>query len=130
MGQGTAGVDATQKSPREIERELAFLRTRLDRSLAELDRRRHELTNVKLQARRHPLAFAGAGGALLLIAGGVGFAIWRAARKPSLPTPELLRREHPALQKILAAVGTTIAVGLTRKLLARAWTDTTYTIHR
>jgi len=54
-------ASAELRSPREIERDIEHLRTRLDRSLAELDRRRHELTNVKLQMRKHPAVFIGAG---------------------------------------------------------------------
>ncbi len=68
MGEGTAGVE--ERSLRAIEREIERLRMRLDRSLAELDRRRHELTDLKLQARRHPVAVAGAGTAALLFDGG------------------------------------------------------------
>ena len=45
---------AEPRAPREIEREIEYLRTRLDRSLAELDRRRHELTDIRLQMRKHP----------------------------------------------------------------------------
>jgi cytoskeletal protein RodZ len=66
---------------REREREIEHLRTRLDRSLAEVDRRRHELTDLKLQVRRHPRVVAGTGVVVLGLLGGVGFAIWRAVKK-------------------------------------------------
>ena len=56
MGEGTTRVE--EKPPRQIEREIEHLRTRLDRSLAELDRRRHELTDVRLQVRKHPAVAA------------------------------------------------------------------------
>src|SRR5207237_8142125 len=68
-GNGTASA-APQRAPREIERDIEHLRTRLDRSLAELDRRRHELTNVKLQMRKHPGACIGAGPTVALLRGG------------------------------------------------------------
>ena len=42
--------------------EIEHLRTRLDRSLAELDRRRHELADLRVQLRKHPGAFIGARG--------------------------------------------------------------------
>lgn len=135
MGEGTAGVN--ERNPREIERDIEHLRTRLDRSLAELDRRRHELTDVRLQVRKHPAVFAGAGGVVLLLLGGVAFAIWRAheREKPvakahrlriafgrAVDEPEKVARgDAPAWEKILAAVGTTIAVSVTKKLLERAW---------
>lgn len=132
MGERTAGVE-----PRMLEREIEHVRTRLDRSLAELDRRRHELTDVKLQLRRHPQVAIGAGVVLLALASGVVFAIWRAHKGEELPgrarririaiaravdpPRKLARAEAPAWEKILAAVGTTVAVSLTKKLIERAW---------
>jgi hypothetical protein len=132
VGEGTAGVE-----PRKLEREIEHLRTRLDRSLAELDRRRHELTDLKLQLRRHPQVALGAGVVLLALAGGVVFAVWRAHKRAELPGKarrlrlaigravdkphKVARGEAPAWEKILAAVGTTIAVSLTKKLIERAW---------
>ena len=138
MGEGTVGVEERKKAPREIEREIEHLRTRLDRSLAELDRRRHELTDLKLQMRKHPQVFAGAGAVVVLVVGGIGFAIWRSHKREVVPQkarrfriamgravdhPEKVARgDAPAWEKILAAVGTTIAVSVTKKLLERAWT--------
>jgi hypothetical protein len=135
MGQRTAGVAA--EAPREIEREIEHLRARLDRSLAELDKRRHELTDVKLQIRRHPGVVAGVGGVLALAIGGIAFAVVRAQRPERLPArahrfrialgravdhPERVARgDAPWWEKILAALGTTIAVSVAKKLLDRAW---------
>ena len=128
---------AEPRSPREIESDIEHLRTRLDRSLAELDRRRHELTDVKLQMRKHPVAFIGAGAVLVLMLGGVGYAVYRSRKRQELPAkakrlriaigravdaPEKVARgEPPVWQKIAAAVGTTIAVSLTKKLIDRTW---------
>jgi len=128
---------AEPRSPREIESDIEHLRTRLDRSLAELDRRRHELTDVKLQMRKHPAAFIGAGAVLILMLGGVGYAVYRSRKRQELPAkakrlriaigravdaPEnVARGEPPVWQKIAAAVGTTIAVSLTKKLIDRTW---------
>jgi hypothetical protein len=135
------------KEPRDVEREIEHLRTRLDRSLAELDRRRHELTDVKLQIRKHPQVVWGAGGVLLLVAGGIGFAVWRAQKRQEVPEKahrlriafgravdkpkKVARGEAPVWEKILASVGTTIAVSLTKKLIDRAWAaQPTYTNRR
>jgi hypothetical protein len=134
------GAPAEPRSPREIERDIEHLRTRLDRSLAELDRRRHELTDVKLQMRKHPAAFIGAGAVLVLMLGGVGYAIYRSRKQQELPAkakrlriairravdaPEKVARgEPPVWEKIAAAVGTTIAVSLTKKLIERTWNQT------
>jgi hypothetical protein len=113
VGNGTPGVE-----PRVLEKDVEHLRTRLDRSLAELDRRRHELTDVRLQVRKHPRVAAGAAGLVVLLLGGVAFGVWRRA----LDKPEKIARgETPTWEKILAAVGTTLAVSLTKKLLDRAW---------
>jgi hypothetical protein len=113
VGNGTPGVE-----PRVLEKDIEHLRTRLDRSLAELDRRRHELTDLRLQVRKHPRVVAGAAGLVVLLLGGVAFVVWRrAVDKPE----KVATGEPPAWEKILAAVGTTLAVSLTKKLLDRAW---------
>jgi|GEM_PF-5569403 len=43
------------KDPEQLERELALLRSRTDLLAQELERRLRELTDVRLQARRHPV---------------------------------------------------------------------------
>jgi hypothetical protein len=132
VGNGTPGIE-----PRALEKEIEHLRTRLDRSLAEVDRRRHELTDLRLQVRKHPGVVAGAAGVVVLLLGGVAFAVWRAHEKQKIPAkarrfqiaigraidkPEKVATgETPAWEKILAAVGTTLAVSLTKRLLDRAW---------
>jgi len=58
MGQGTARVD---QDPRQLETEIAGLRDELGTLVAELDRRRHEALDVRLQLRRHAWAVAAAG---------------------------------------------------------------------
>ncbi len=131
---------AEPRPPREIEREIEYLRTRLDRSLAELDRRRHELTDIRLQMRKHPAVFIGAGVAVALMLGGIGFAIYRSRKRDELPQkakrlriafrravdePEnVARAEPPVWQKMAAAVGTTIAVSLAKKMVERTWNQT------
>jgi hypothetical protein len=135
VGEGTTRIEE-KKPPREIEREIEHLRTRLDRSLAELDRRRHELTDLKLQMRKHPQVFIGAGTVVALMLGGIGFAIWRAQerKKPvarahrlriavgrAVDHPQRVANEPSVGQKIVAAVGSAVAVSLAKKLLDRAW---------
>ena len=66
MGQGKDGVTrqvrvdgssdpgiSPRENSRQLEGEIAVLRDELAVLVAELDRRRHELTDFKLQARRH-----------------------------------------------------------------------------
>ena len=133
MGQTTTGVERPAK---EIEREIEDVRSRLDKSLAELDRRRHELLDVKLQVRKHPEVLWIAGGALALIAGGVILASrrrdrpmakarrLRKATERAIDHPEKVARgEAPIWEKIVASVGTTVAVAVTKRLLDRALMD-------
>jgi hypothetical protein len=124
VGEGTVGVSTEA----EIEREIEDVRKRLDKSLAELDRRRHELMDVKLQVSKHPQAVLLAGGVMVLLAG----SIWLAGRRSSRPLPVRKERRKFVTQprrrstlwgKLAATVGTTLAVALTRQLLGRALAD-------
>ena len=146
MGEGTTRVNGEKpqaeepRAPREIERDIEHLRTRLDRSLAELDRRRHELMDIKLQMRRHPAVFIGAGAVVVLALGGIGFAIYRSRKREEVPQKakrlriaigravdephKVARGEAPVWEKIVAAIGTTIAVNLTKKIIERTWQQT------
>ena len=79
MGEGADRMNGN--GSHQIEGEIAEIRGRLDQSLAELDRRRHEATDVKLQIQRHPGAVAVAGGIVLLLLGGVAYAIWASRQR-------------------------------------------------
>ncbi len=144
MGEGTGRVSQRRangeprKAARELETEITEIRSRLDRSLAELDRRRHELTDVRLQVARHPMVAAAAGATLLAIVGGVAYAVW-ASRQRNKPISKARRLKHalsrmidephkvaksePTVpEKILAAAGTAAASILVKKLMERAFT--------
>ncbi|HYJ32573.1 MAG TPA: hypothetical protein VE326_05085 [Candidatus Binatia bacterium] len=56
MGQGTHGVKA---SPEELKREVEAIREEMTPVLDELDHRRHEMTDWKLQLRRRGPALLG-----------------------------------------------------------------------
>jgi hypothetical protein len=134
MGEGAHGLNGN--GMHQIEGEISQIRGQLDQSLAELDRRRHEATDVKLQIRRHPVAVAAAGGVVLLLLGGVAYAIWAAhqrdrpvskARRLKLAVgrmidePQKVAKAEPTVPvKILAAAGTAAATMLTKKLIERA----------
>jgi len=143
MGEGTDRVnhghakEAPRKAARELETEITEIRSRLDRSLAELDRRRHELTDVRLQVKRHPMAAVAAGATLLAIVGGVAYAVW-AARQRNKPMSKARRLKHalsrmidephkvaksePTVpEKILAAAGTVAATMIVKKMMERAF---------
>jgi hypothetical protein len=120
----------------QMEGEISEIRGQLDQSLAELDRRRHEATDVKLQIRRHPAVVAAAGGVVLLLLGGVAYAIWAARRREQpmnkakrlklafgrmIDEPQKVAKAEPTVpEKILAAAGTAAATMLTKKLIERA----------
>jgi len=65
---------------RAIERDIGQLRGELDGIVNELDRRRHEAFDVRLQLRRHRTAVTTAGAILALVAVG-GFVVWRNSRR-------------------------------------------------
>jgi hypothetical protein len=142
MGEGTDRVNGQRtngeprKMARELETEITEIRTRLDRSLAELDRRRHELTDVRLQVKRHPMVAVAAGLTVLALVGGVAYTVW-AARQRNRPVSKARRLRHalsrmieephkvaksePTVpEKILAAAGTAAATILVKKLMERA----------
>ena len=126
-----------ENGPHELEGEISEIRGRLDHSLAELDRRRHEATDIKLQIRRHPGAVAAAGGVVLLLLGGVAYAIWAAHRREQpmnkakrlrlavsrmIDEPQKVAKAEPTVpEKILAAAGTAAATILVKKMMERAF---------
>jgi hypothetical protein len=143
MGEGTDRVNGQRtngeprKMARELETEITEVRTRLDRSLAELDRRRHELTDVRLQVKRHPMVAVAAGVTVLALLGGVAYAVW-AARQRNKPVskarrlrhalsrmidePQKVAKSEPTVpEKILAAAGTAAATILVKKMMERAF---------
>ena len=144
MGEGTAGVNGhgaanSGNGLHQIEGDISQIRNRLDQSLAELDRRRHEATDVKLQIRRHPGVVAAASGVVLLLLGGMAYAIW-AAKKRDQPVnkakrlklalsrmidqPQKVAKPEPTVpEKILAAAGTAAATMITKKLIERAMNE-------
>src|SRR5262249_61643726 len=107
MGEGTSRVGHDTPNPRATARELgveiAAVRYELDELLAELDRRRHELFDVRLQLRRHALGATLTTLAFVATAAaGVGLSVWRQRRRERLTAQAgRLRyaiarmREHP-----------------------------------
>jgi hypothetical protein len=69
---------APRENARQLEGEIAVLRDELTGLVAELDRRRHELTDFKLQARRHVEGVTLTG--VSLLASTAGF-VWLSIRR-------------------------------------------------
>ena len=131
-------MTATNGSPRDVRQvsgEIDTLRDELGRLVAELDRRRHELLDVKLQVRRHPgVVIVAAGAAALLLGGLVGMAI-RKRRQQARPTtrvrearralarlldhPERVAAEPNVAIKIATAAGVAAGSAVARRLAQR-----------
>jgi hypothetical protein len=89
MGQGTTGV-----APQQLEAEITSLRDELSALVGELDYRRHELLDVKLQLRRHAWKVATAGlGLAAGIAGVAWLGVSRARRRRTLMSKAFRLRE-------------------------------------
>jgi hypothetical protein len=134
MGEGADRVNgaAPEREAGDIDR----LRGELGRLISELDRRRHEALDVRLQLRRHPLAAAVAVSAAALVLGGlVAVAVRRRRRRRSplhrarevrgalgrlLDHPDRVAAEARVTDRILAAAGVVVATALTRRLVDRA----------
>jgi len=124
-----------RESSRQIEGEIALLREELGGLVAELDRRRHELMDIKLQARRHALGAALTGVGLLASAAGfVWLGAWRARRRRTVTArlgrlreavsrmverPERVATERGIPAKILATAASAAAATAIKKVLER-----------
>ena len=117
---GSSNGGSPREEARRIEGEIAKLREDLGALVAELDRRRHELTNVRLQLRRHARAVTIAGVTLVGAAGGLAWlTLDRARRRRALAAraewiPRVLARVIDRVRPAPAEPG----VG--RKILVRA----------
>lgn len=135
MGEGADRLSSSGRNVGQVEGEIERLRGDLGRLVGELDRRRHEAFDLKLQARRHPVAAIVAASAVALVLGGlVALAVRRRQRRrdPVVRAKEVrsaLRRivDHPnrvgaepsLTDKVLGAAGVVAATALTRRLVDR-----------
>jgi hypothetical protein len=146
MGEGARGLEATPSNaaadepiPRAtvetLGNEIAVVRAELDSLLAELDRRRHEALNLRLQLRRHALGATVTGLAFVGTAAGfVWLSAWRRRRQDRLSAragrlrqalsrmiehPERAAAEPTIVGKIAAAAASAGVAALIKKLLER-----------
>ncbi len=90
-------------SPDEVRRvsgEIDVLRQDLGSILSELDRRRREMMDVRLQMRRHPVVVVAAAGTAALLLGGALALLLRERRHRSRPTIRA-RETRRALARLL-----------------------------
>ena len=80
MGERTTGLilpAAHAASPQELERDVDVLRGGLTAIVRELDHRRHDLMNWRLQAKRHRGVVVAVGAGLLVLG---SLVVWRLLR--------------------------------------------------
>jgi hypothetical protein len=125
-------------SPEHVSRvsgEIELLRSEIGNLVGELDRRRHELFDLRLQAKRHPVGLAiAAAGAALIVGGLIALAVRsrREARSPSrrardvsraisrlVDHPDRVAAEESVRNKILAAAGIAAGTAVARRLVDR-----------
>jgi hypothetical protein len=133
MGPRTNGMNGKEADVGRIAGEIDSIRTELGGLVGELDRRRREAFDLRLQARRHPVAAALAAAAAALAVGGlVALAVRqrRERRRPSVRAGEARRAlarllDHPERvaaepgmgNKVATAVLTLVATSLAKRLL-------------
>src|SRR6266536_1873596 len=84
-GNGKVQARSPRETTRQLDGEIAALREELAGLVGELDRRRHELLDIKLQAKRHALEMVLTGTALVATAAGfVWLGAWRSRRRQSM----------------------------------------------
>ena len=126
-------VDEARATAERLEAEIAALRETLAGLVSELERRRHEALDVRLQIHRHAHELALAGIALGSVAAAI--AVWRRHRRLTpirraqrlgqalsrmTEHPERVGAEPTVPQRILAAAGGAAATALVRALIVRA----------
>jgi hypothetical protein len=138
MGEGADRVrDGSPEGPEvgRVAGEIDVLRDELGGLVSELDRRRHEALDLRLQMKRHPVLIATVATVAALLVGGALALIVRTAQQQRRPTARAreVRRalsrlvEHPRrvaaepsiTNKIVAAVGVAVATALAKRLLER-----------
>lgn len=122
-------------APEALVRDVDRLRGELGRLVSELDRRRHEALDVRLQLRRHPVATAVVAATAALALGGLLAVALRRRRRRHDPVhrakevrgalarlldhPDRVAAEPSLLDKVLAAAGVVAAGALARRLVDR-----------
>lgn len=139
MGQGADRVKNGSSHPADVGRvagEIDVLRHELGGLVSELDRRRHEALDVRLQVKRHPVLVATVVTVAALLVGGAIALIVREARERKRPTRRAREIRHalgrivehprevasqPSIgNKVATALGVAIATALAKRLLDRS----------
>jgi hypothetical protein len=129
-------IDGTHRNVREVAGEIDALRGDIGGLVAELDRRRHEMMDLRLQARRHPVFVAAVVAGAALVVGSLVAVALRARserRRPAVKARHVrdaMRRlvDHPhrvaaepsMTQKIVTAIAIAAGTAATKRLMERA----------
>ena len=134
-GDPAARRDPARAADRLLE-DIHTIRGNLGSLIGELDQRRRRAFDVRLQARRHPVATVAAAVAVLGMLGGaiaLGLSLRRRRRSPRarahalrealermIRDPRRVAKESPSVgRKILAAGGTAVASALGKQMIQR-----------
>jgi hypothetical protein len=140
MGEGADRVSGDgAPGPGDVHRvagEIDVLRHELGGMVAELDRRRHELLDLRRHVRRHPILVATVVTVGALLLGGAVALIAREARERRKPTrrareirdafgriaerPREVASQPSIGNKVATALGVAIATGIAKRLLERS----------
>ncbi len=139
MGERAPGLTRADGEPaasRRIENEISTLRREMGDLVDELDRRRREAFDVRLQMKRHPVAVSLAVVAAAAVLGGTVAMLVRGSRRKErasykagqlkvalarmIEHPERVALGESPGDKILSAAGSAVAVLLVRRALERA----------
>jgi hypothetical protein len=138
MGEGTPGlsVESPRDAARQLDGEISRLREELGELVGELDRRRHEALDVRLQVKRHALAATVTGLSVVAAAAGlVWLGAWRERRQQTLMArsgrlraalsraidrPDRVAAQPTIPERIVGGVLTAAAAALVKKGLERA----------
>jgi hypothetical protein len=126
---------SSQEQAEALQRDIERLRGDLASTVGELDRRRHDLLDVRGQLRRHPVPIALVMVALLgVAAGGIALVVTRNRRWQELPArlerlreavgrmvdqPKRVATDPGVPRKIVAAAGGAAASLIAKKLVAK-----------
>lgn len=127
--------DGSPELVSRVSGEIDTLRSDIGNLVAELDRRRHELFDLKLQAKRHPVALAVAVAGAALVLGGLVALAMRSRRERHRPSrrarevshavarllehPDRVAAEQSTRDKILVAAGVAAGTAVARRLVDR-----------
>ena len=133
---GEARLEKSPKqSPEQLEAEIEELRDELGPLVSEVDRRRHELLDVKYQVRRHAWHIAVVGAGVIAVTTSlVWLGVRRAHERQSLPSrasrlregvarmsdhPERVATDRGVITQILAAAAAAVVSAAARKTAER-----------